>query len=385
MKHILVIGNGFDLAHGLNTSYTDFIVFCISIRQVVGSHPKEDIRDYFSALKEKLDEKFKPSVSMNMKRFIFSKTMDEEIKAQFISGCVHNFWLTHVDKHRNTMGDRWCDFEYMITEVVEALSYMANHAEVIWQQEEFAYIRNGMLIKELREQINALADHQLAEAGQDVYMDQYRYILVFKNVLLAALEELTWLLEVYLEKFLNKKYTSLELFKKLPVDHIISFNYTNTYEKLYDADVVVHQIHGHSDFARPRVENNMVFGIGQDIHNTSEDDRYDYVEFQKYYQRIVKKTGAAYKSWLQDEEAIAVYIFGHSLDEPDGDVIRDLLSCTHTTLYIFYLNDHAFRSILANLIRIFSKDAIIEYTSTGKISFVQADDKIAIEHLSEDL
>lgn len=32
MKNILIIGNGFDLAHDLNTSYKDFVKFCECIK-----------------------------------------------------------------------------------------------------------------------------------------------------------------------------------------------------------------------------------------------------------------------------------------------------------------------------------------------------------------
>ena len=39
--NILVIGNGFDLAHGLPTKYGDFLEFIKVIRQVVKVHDKE--------------------------------------------------------------------------------------------------------------------------------------------------------------------------------------------------------------------------------------------------------------------------------------------------------------------------------------------------------
>ena len=34
MENILVIGNGFDIAHGFNTRYEDFINFCKTIATV---------------------------------------------------------------------------------------------------------------------------------------------------------------------------------------------------------------------------------------------------------------------------------------------------------------------------------------------------------------
>lgn len=37
---------------------------------------------------------------------------------------------------------------------------------------------------------------------------------------------------------------------------------------------------------------NLVFGIGDSIKDV--DNIYEYIEFQKYYQRIIKKTGNDY-------------------------------------------------------------------------------------------
>ena len=33
--NILVIGNGFDLAHGLPTKYTDFLYFCNVVKEII--------------------------------------------------------------------------------------------------------------------------------------------------------------------------------------------------------------------------------------------------------------------------------------------------------------------------------------------------------------
>lgn len=43
--NILVIGNGFDLAHGLPTKYTDFLKFVEVINQVIEIKNNDDIRD----------------------------------------------------------------------------------------------------------------------------------------------------------------------------------------------------------------------------------------------------------------------------------------------------------------------------------------------------
>lgn len=84
------------------------------------------------------------------------------------------------------------------------------------------------------------------------------------------MEELTWLLEIYLTRFLNTKTKKIELFKYLPVTKLISFNYTDTYTRMYKKETnTVHYIHGFAAKDRIKEENNMVFGIGSEIKNVT--------------------------------------------------------------------------------------------------------------------
>lgn len=114
----------------------------------------------------------------------------------------------------------------------------------------------------------------------------------------------------------------------------------------------------------------MVFGIGQEIKNNGEFGELEYVMFQKYYQRIIKKTGNAYKRWLHTSEKINVFVYGHSLDIPDGDIIRDFVNNNRARLFIFYYNQDALNKIVINLISIFQKDRLITLTNENKVNFL---------------
>ena len=79
--------------------------------------------------------------------------------------------------------------------------------------------------------------------------------------------------ELYLVAFVE----TIPLEKKIPElltinpDYVITFNYTNTYEKLYNKGKVYH-IHGKADASRSAKENNMVLGIddiGQGMRKTN--------------------------------------------------------------------------------------------------------------------
>lgn len=58
-------------------------------------------------------------------------------------------------------------------------------------------------------------------------------VYLLKEKLLSDLNDLTWMLEIYLSKFLNRKSKTYKFFETLNIDYIINFNYTDTYNKLY--------------------------------------------------------------------------------------------------------------------------------------------------------
>ena len=115
----------------------------------------------------------------------------------------------------------------------------------------------------------------------------------------------------------------------------------------------------------------MVFGIGDSINE--DDNNYEFIEFQKYYQRIIYKTGNNYAKWLDNNEIMNIFIFGHSVNEVDGDIIKRLITRKYTNIYIYYYDQPALNSIVANLTRILGKEMIIDYTNKNKIVFLVND------------
>ena len=93
-------------------------------------------------------------------------------------------------------------------------------------------------------------------------------------------------MEEFVEK-INTPYYS-EQIKNLNDINLLTFNYTNTYSNIYKNVHTIHYVHGSLE------DNNIVLGArGEDFENL------DYVYFQKYFQRIQKKTGALYKNGLE--------------------------------------------------------------------------------------
>lgn len=355
MKNVLVIGNGFDIAHGLYTKYIDFYNFCNAIKRAI-----DDKREI--AIREDIKEKLLKSEFMKSTANIINnkKIVNDEILEKMIKICKDNYWLNCI-KERNLSNDpHWCDIEGVIADEISKFSYVT-------KKYSSTKVRSQALMNESREIISIYKKIiNYTQEKQSFKTNVY----LFKEKLLSDLNDLTWMLEIYLSKFLNRKSKTYKFFETLNIDYIINFNYTDTYNKLYKKDIPTHFIHG-------KIRNNdkdamnMVFGIGDRINE--EDNNYEFIEFQKYYQRIIYKTGNDYAKWLDNDEIMNIFIFGHSVNEVDGDIIERLITRKHTNIYIYYYDQQALNSIVANLTRILGKDMIIDYTNKNKIVFLVND------------
>lgn len=115
----------------------------------------------------------------------------------------------------------------------------------------------------------------------------------YHSKLVKALNSFTFLLELYLT-YLDKieDESKFEIPKILSpfeqVDDILTFNYTDTAQQLYNIpDNNIHYIHGKLNFTKDTIEtSNLVLGIEDIDHNIIDDDL---IDFQKTFQRIVKK------------------------------------------------------------------------------------------------
>ena len=98
--NLLVLGNGFDLLHGLPTTYKDFIDFITLFRM---SLEKNDIShiDYDSRMID------------------FILHISPELSNELESLIKDNLWLIHLEKE--TIGEGWKDFEKEMSEVIQKL------------------------------------------------------------------------------------------------------------------------------------------------------------------------------------------------------------------------------------------------------------------------
>ena len=274
--NILVIGNGFDLAHRLQTTYKDFLRFTDEFmiyktakenRQELGWSDDEDTRFY----------KYFISLFNESQRSKDARKIVEELDMLI----RENVWLEHFKNTQIENG--WIDFESEISKVIQTL-----------------------------EEVRKIADDALKQGRSKIELDRrqkgiLRYvgagvqriedaISIPKERGLKDLDRLIRCLEIYLSDYVNNYSVENTLpdIKNLPyLDKVLSFNYTNTYERLYNNHSFLEfdYIHGKADINNTVVTNNMVLGIDEYLKGDEKNENIEFIEFKKFYQRIHKETG----------------------------------------------------------------------------------------------
>ena len=98
----------------------------------------------------------------------------------------------------------------------------------------------------------------------------------------------------------------------------------------------------------------------------------EFIQFKKFFQRIFKGTGNDYEVWLEKTqfsaenhytpEKINLYIYGHSLDVTDKDILKKLLLNEEVTATIYYHSQKALGDLIANLVKVIGQDELIKRT-----------------------
>ena len=367
---ILILGNGFDIAMGRKTKYTDFIDF----EKQLFSNPNEDLLEF-----------------LKVKNIRIEKYKD-------------NLYLKFINENKATLGYNWSNLEIMISQLADAIMYFKENNDLIFKVTITG--QTGLLDEKLSKEKNYRSKLYISDLffllfHKKVWGSLEREVAMEKlnNEFINQLDLLIELLEIYLSyrDFLDfkvieikSKPTALDAISDLSNSSVLNFNYTNTSGYLFGtSEEKTHFIHGRIDldgtFSRI---NTMVFGI-EDKEN---DVNSDLIPYQKYYQRIVKETGNEFEEFFRqtiqfpdnDFEGYItsknIIIFGHSVDPLDKEIFQKCFELAkkgdYPYRFIFtYFDEPAKRSIIKNLAIILGKEKLIELTGKRNILFVKSDDK----------
>ncbi len=377
---LLVIGNGFDLAHDLLTSYGNFLDFINEFSQYFVRGDKYQHGTYHDFIKS-----------------IEGTPVFNEIKEHInTSGRLLMYFLSIYKDRIQADKKGWIDFEKELSTIVRALE----QAKTTYDEQRYDGPVN--LPKPIEPLIHELL---LIREGTGAYKFPDEFEDGRANELLDGLNRITRLLEIYLVEYVEKQ----KIKKRLPgmegFTHILSFNYTDIYQKLYDRDCRASYcyIHGKADKASTLDNCNLVLGINEHLDQWQRDDENQFVWFKKFYQRIYKGTGSEYRNWLDDFDEMyghvaeqypgefmnEVHIFGHSLDATDKDILARLITEKMTETIIYYKDKADLGKKIENLVKVIGEDELIERTggNNQSIRFVEigkeADKKTTIDALLE--
>lgn len=322
--NLLIIGNGFDIAHNLKTTYIDFLN---TYSKSTNNH-KYDIKNnciYLYLKEQKNQNGYWTDVEQSITNIV---KFLEKIKITFKDNTSYE-----AKDFKNLLGESYLNFIHILC----PLKYDKHNLIYTFTNNYFnESVRK--LEYDLDSFINALED----------------YLLKIENTPINK--------PIYLNDISNIKDS---------ITHILSFNYTDTFRKLYINDISDKNI----DFIHGRLgKHNLVLGISETLNNEQENLELSCIYFKKYFQRIFKKTGAKYADWLSNKsgyEFSTVYIYGHSLDITDKEILSRIINDVNHVkkIVIFYHNETHYRQEISNLVKILDKNTFLKYVAEHRIEF----------------
>ncbi|WP_370748087.1 bacteriophage abortive infection AbiH family protein [Faecalibacillus intestinalis] len=367
-KKILLIGNGFDLAHGLPTSYKDFLDFCKMVRELYtypiidNEYNQKKLIDWNTdkTIKSKLLECYE-----NRKNCFEDKITTQCKELDELYDCIkENVWINYFLEREKSIGENWIDFESEISNVVQAIETLKGYIE---RDEDV------LKIKDTKQQTIIYFLKIAKKSLQDVF--NLKRIDGFIEDISIELDKLIRSLEIYICEFVNEIDIIKENddIKTITPDYVLSFNYSNTYERIYgqSKEVTYDYIHGKADIENNVDTCNLVLGIDEYLED-DKNDKLEFIAFKKFYQRIYKSTDSTYMKWVEQikkypEVNHNLFIFGHSLDKTDRDILKLLICNDNVTTKIYYYrknkNDKKeLGKLIKNLVRIMGQDELISRT-----------------------
>ena len=367
-KKILLIGNGFDLAHGLPTSYKDFLDFCKMVRELYtypiidNEYNQKKLIDWNTdkTIKSKLLECYE-----NRKNCFEDKITTQCKELDELYDCIkENVWINYFLEREKSIGENWIDFESEISNVVQAIETLKGYIE---RDEDV------LKIKDTKQKTIIYFLKIAKKSLQDVF--NLKRIDGFIEDISIELDKLIRSLEIYICEFVNEIDIIKENddIKTITPDYVLSFNYSNTYERIYgqSKEVTYDYIHGKADIENNVDTCNLVLGIDEYLED-DKNDKLEFIAFKKFYQRIYKSTDSTYMKWVEQikkypEVNHNLFIFGHSLDKTDRDILK-LLICNDnvtTKIYDYRKNKNDKKELgklIKNLVRIMGQDELISRT-----------------------
>lgn len=411
-ERILIIGNGFDLAHFLPTKYEHFI----HAMQVVEGAALDTSLSFENLYKGLLGSEDYILIKCKELYKIEELEMTVEQVNRLKDSLVDNGWFQFFKSQIDSGIDTWIDFENEVKHVLDSLCSLIDEIEEdvkhfrIASDKKAASLKAQLITEKMFRKHPALTkilwQFDIIEKQQSNPSEQFtlnkdfikyyhkRAVYLDTNKIFGNLTK-QWnsFIEIfsmyieYIDTFKPKK--ELVLPKVLLKDECIiySFNYSSTIERFYN-NSSIQFLHGRTG---ENNTNTIVLGISV-LENKIlvEEKAYGFV---KYYQKLVNSTDYQFlrgnpditdleREKIEDgvrgeNEIIEIYLWGHSLDSSDSDYIEEIFGFNQgskpsiNVIVYYFSSPHA---QLANLIFIMGRDIIERWMKQGWLEFIESPD-----------
>lgn len=312
MNKLILLGNGFDLAHGLKTSYNDFILWYIN-KSIIA------FRSTFSFVDDLMEITSMNSYPLNgfksLKEFHAAKSYytiqyKNGFFADIVNHGVDNNWVDIESKYYNALVVLYKSLEKQDRD---------SHPQITVELEKLNHGFNCIKTK-LTEYLLTV-DNKLGEVNEEINLHLFK-------------ESLNARLEVRNSPHRNKS-------KIL----ILNFNYTSTIEKYIDTDpenpITVNYIHGKLG----DINNPVIFGYGDEMHHYYEKiERLNSNEFLKNFKSFgyFKTRNYQELSRFITSEIFDVQIMGHSCGLSDRILLNSIFehkNCRQIKIFYHQKNE----------------------------------------------
>ncbi len=377
MNRLVIIGNGFDLAHGLPTSYKHFI------------------DDFWANIKDNyLKEEYQKLIFVKEKDCFFENItmVDFESLKKYCEECntkksIYTFYLSNFELKRGS--DIVFKFESSFFKLIN-IKNTENWVDI--ENEYYSEIKKIInspdTVKEKKDAV-----FKLNEEFDQVKNLLEKYLIRVEEELSESYESEIYLTNAYFDKgsrslensdFPKKDYDEIAKFKmqsfvnQIPFNlYFLNFNYTNTIDKYIEnfsmGNKIEHkqiQIHG-----RLKDKMNQInFGFGDEM-----DDDYKKIEnindneYLRNFKSFQYLQNSNYKNLLDyvDSEKYQIYIMGHSCGLSDRTLLNTIFEHENCrSIKIFYHKKENetdnYTEIVQNISRHFKDKALMREKIVNK-------------------
>lgn len=283
--NILIIGNGFDLAHGLPTKYEHFLKYVDAFKRFKDTCKQESVKSEWETANEE-DKKF----ILHFANLYEQKT---KIFKEIETLILNNVWINYfweIYRNRGVAGkDSWIDFESEISRIIQTL----DKARLTILEN----INNGCEYGKMTQRQLDILNAVFGEPKRNCNSIEFDATAIGhkKERLLRDLNRLTRCLEVYLSNYVEEIVPEVKLpdVDTLDIQYVLSFNYTHTYERFYDTDkskkIHYDYIHGETR-ADSDIDNcNLILGVDEYLEGHAKDKDNEFIQFKNFISEFTKR------------------------------------------------------------------------------------------------